>query len=87
MSPRRSARLARRWLLEILEAEIVGPEGEPANDTPPRIAEMIKAGALDRKARGSGGGGPIPPVDESHGVTLSALEALPSTRTATDGPR
>jgi hypothetical protein len=34
---------------EILEAEIVGPEGEPANDTPPRIAEMIKAGAFDRK--------------------------------------
>src|SRR4029453_4656434 len=26
---------------EILEAEIVQPEGEPANDTPPRIAEMI----------------------------------------------
>ena len=34
---------------EILEAEIVEPEGEPANDTPPRIAEMIKAGAFDRK--------------------------------------
>jgi hypothetical protein len=35
---------------EIVEAEIVEPEGEPANDTPPRIAEMIKAGAFDRKA-------------------------------------
>src|SRR5215211_1872830 len=34
---------------EISEAEIVEPEGEPANDTPPRIAEMIKAGAFDRK--------------------------------------
>jgi hypothetical protein len=34
---------------EIAEAEIVEPEGEPANDTPPRIAEMIKAGAFDRK--------------------------------------
>jgi hypothetical protein len=36
---------------EIVEAEIVEPEGEPANDTPPRIAEMIKAGAFDRKPR------------------------------------
>ena len=35
---------------EILEAEIVEPEGEPADDTPRRIAEMIKAGAFDRKA-------------------------------------
>jgi hypothetical protein len=35
---------------EILEAEIVEPEGEPANDTPQRIAEMIKVGAFDRKA-------------------------------------
>ncbi len=35
---------------ETFEAEIVEPEGEPANDTPPRIAEMIKAGAFDRKA-------------------------------------
>jgi hypothetical protein len=35
---------------EILEVEIIEPEGEPANDTPPRIAEMIKAGAFDRKA-------------------------------------
>jgi hypothetical protein len=35
---------------EILEAEIVEPEAEPANDTPPRIAEMIKTGAFDRKA-------------------------------------
>jgi hypothetical protein len=34
---------------EILEAEIVELEGEPANDTPSRIAEMIKAGAFDRK--------------------------------------
>jgi hypothetical protein len=33
-----------------LEAEIIEPEGEPANDTPPRIGEMIKAGAFDRKA-------------------------------------
>jgi hypothetical protein len=32
---------------EIVEAEIVEPEGEPANDTPPRVAEMIKSG--DRK--------------------------------------
>ena len=31
---------------ENIEAET---EGEPANDTPPRIAEMIKAGAFDRK--------------------------------------
>jgi hypothetical protein len=35
---------------KIVEAEIVEPKGEPANDTPPRIAEMIKAGAFDRKA-------------------------------------
>jgi hypothetical protein len=34
---------------EISEAELVEPEGEPADDTPPRIAEMIKAGAFDRK--------------------------------------
>jgi hypothetical protein len=34
---------------EILEAEIVEPAGEPADDTPPRIAEMIKGGAFDRK--------------------------------------
>jgi hypothetical protein len=32
---------------EIVEAEIVEPEAEPANDTPPRVAEMIKAGAFD----------------------------------------
>ena len=32
-----------------IEAEIVEPEGEPANDTPPRVAEMIKSGAFDRK--------------------------------------
>jgi hypothetical protein len=37
-------------LEEIVEAEIVEPEGEPADDTPWRIAEMIKAGAFDRKA-------------------------------------
>jgi hypothetical protein len=36
---------------EIVEAEVVEPEGEPANDTPPPIAEMIRAGAFDRKAR------------------------------------
>jgi hypothetical protein len=36
---------------EIAEAQIVEPEGEPANDTPPRIAEMIKRGAFDRKPR------------------------------------
>jgi hypothetical protein len=34
---------------EIVEAEIVEPEGEPANDTPTQIAEMIKSGAFDRK--------------------------------------
>jgi hypothetical protein len=34
----------------IVEAEIVEPEGEPADDTPPRIAEMIKAGAFNRRA-------------------------------------
>ena len=33
---------------EILEAEIVD-EAEPANDTPPRVAEMIKSGAFDCK--------------------------------------
>ena len=33
----------------IVEADIVEPEGELANDTPPRIAEMIKSGAFDRK--------------------------------------
>jgi hypothetical protein len=36
---------------EIAEAEIAEPEGEPANDTPPHIAEMIKRGASDRKPR------------------------------------
>jgi hypothetical protein len=35
---------------EILEAEIVEPEGEPLDDASLRIAEMIKAGAFDRKA-------------------------------------
>jgi hypothetical protein len=34
----------------ILEVEIVEPAGEPANDTPRRIAEMIKTGAFDRQA-------------------------------------
>jgi hypothetical protein len=34
---------------EIVEADIVEPEAEPANDTPPQIAEMIKSGAFDRK--------------------------------------
>jgi hypothetical protein len=34
---------------EIVEAETVEPEGEPANDTPLRVAEMIKSGAVDRK--------------------------------------
>ena len=34
---------------ELVEAEIVEPEGEPANHPPPRVVEMIKAGAFDRK--------------------------------------
>jgi hypothetical protein len=34
---------------EILEAEMIGPLGESANDTPPRVAKMIKSGAFDRK--------------------------------------
>jgi hypothetical protein len=34
---------------ESVEDEIAEPEGEPANDTPPRIAEMIKNRAFDRK--------------------------------------
>ena len=34
---------------ETLEAELVERESEPANDTPPRVAEMIKSGAFDRK--------------------------------------
>jgi hypothetical protein len=34
---------------EIVEADIVEPEAEPANDTPARVAEMIKSGAFDRK--------------------------------------
>jgi hypothetical protein len=33
---------------ENIEADIVDPAGEPANDTPPRVAEMIKIGAFDR---------------------------------------
>jgi hypothetical protein len=33
---------------EILEAELID-DAEPGDDTPPRIAEMIKAGAFDRK--------------------------------------
>jgi hypothetical protein len=36
---------------EIVEAETLEPDGEPANDTPPRVAEMIKRGAFDRKPR------------------------------------
>ena len=36
---------------EIAEAQIVELEGEPANDTPPRVAEMIKSGAFHRKPR------------------------------------
>jgi hypothetical protein len=35
---------------EIVEAEIVD-DAEPGDDTPPRIAEMIKSGAFGRKAR------------------------------------
>jgi hypothetical protein len=35
---------------EIVETDVVEPEAESANDTPPRIAEMIKSGAFDRKA-------------------------------------
>jgi hypothetical protein len=35
--------------VELVEAEVVEPEGEPANDTPPRVTEMIKSGAFDRK--------------------------------------
>lgn len=34
---------------EIVEADIAEAEGEPANDTPPRVAEMIKSGAFERK--------------------------------------
>ena len=34
---------------DILEAAIVD-DAEPGSDTPPRIAEMIKAGAFDRQA-------------------------------------
>jgi hypothetical protein len=33
---------------EILEAELID-DAEPGNDTPPRVAQMIKAGAFDRK--------------------------------------
>jgi hypothetical protein len=32
---------------ENIEAEVVEPKGEPANDTPTRVAEMIKSGAFD----------------------------------------
>ena len=35
--------------LDEIEAEIVERQGEPANDTPPRVAQMIKSGAFDRK--------------------------------------
>jgi len=34
---------------EIVEPNLVEPAGEPANDTPPRVAEMIKSGAFNRK--------------------------------------
>jgi hypothetical protein len=34
---------------ERIKAEIAEPKGEPANDTPPRVAEMIKIGAFDHK--------------------------------------
>ena len=36
----------------VVEAEIVEPEGEPANHPPPRVAEMIKA-APSTASRGS----------------------------------
>jgi hypothetical protein len=48
---------------------------------------MIKAGAFDRRGGEVTVGEPLPPVDESHRVMLSALEAPRSTRTATDGSR
>ena len=35
---------------ELFEAEVIEPAGEPVNDTPPRVAKMIKAGAFGRKA-------------------------------------
>jgi hypothetical protein len=35
--------------VEPVEAVIVEPAGERASDTPPRVAEMIKSGAFDRK--------------------------------------
>jgi hypothetical protein len=34
---------------EIADAAVAEPEGEQVNDTPPRIAEMIKSRAFDRK--------------------------------------
>jgi hypothetical protein len=34
---------------EIVEPEIVEPQGEPVNNTPLRVAEMIKSGTFDRK--------------------------------------
>jgi hypothetical protein len=34
---------------EIAETQILEPESESANDTPPRVAEMIKNGTFDRK--------------------------------------
>ena len=34
---------------DILEAEIAEAEAEPASDTPPRVAEMIKSGAFERR--------------------------------------
>jgi hypothetical protein len=47
---------------EILETEIVG-DAESGNDTPPRVAEMIKAGAFDRKAGSDRR--PLPPVERA----------------------
>ena len=38
---------------EVSEAEIVEPKGEPANDTPPRIVEMIKRAARSNASRAS----------------------------------
>jgi hypothetical protein len=60
---------------QVRETEIVEVEGEPANDTPPRVAEMIKAGAFDRKP-GSDNVEASAPADEHHQIILSALEAL-----------
>jgi hypothetical protein len=35
---------------EILEAELVEPEGEVFDDTPPKIKNLLDSGAFDRKA-------------------------------------